>query len=134
MLAVMLTTDLVCLVVNALWGFALVIFEVMAKTRIAGVEWNKGNREKTPELPAWVHRISRAVANHKENFPLFLTGVLVVHLAGKNDGVAAIACIVYVVARALHGIIYIAGIEGVRSAFFLVGCIATAVVYSRLLF
>lgn len=127
-----MTIDLVCLVANAFWGLALVLFEVMAKTRLAGVAWNKSNRETTPELPAWVHRISRALANHKENFPLFLTGVLVVHLVGKNDGVGAIACIVYVVARALHAVVYIAGIEGVRSAFFLVGCIATLVVYSRL--
>ena len=129
-----MTTDLVFLVANALWGFALVMFEVMAKTRVAGVEWNKGNRETTPELPAWVGRISRALANHKENFPLFLTGVLVVHLAGKNDGVAVIACGVYVVARALHSVVYIAGIQGVRSALFLVGFASTAVLYSRLLF
>jgi len=129
-----MTTDLACLVANAIWGFALVIFEVMAKTKVAGVAWNRGNREKTPEVPAWVDRVGRALANHKENFPIFLTGVLVVHLTGKNDGVATIACIVYVVARALHAIVYIAGIEGVRSAFFVIGCIGTLVVYSRLLF
>jgi uncharacterized MAPEG superfamily protein len=127
-----MTIDLACLVANALWGVLLIGIEVIGKTRVAGTQWNLGNREKEPAFPAWVDRASRALANHKENFPFFLTAVLVVHLTGHANKVSAIACIVYVVARAAHGLIYVAGVKGLRSGAFLVGTAATFVVLSRL--
>lgn len=126
-----MTTDLACLVASALWGLGLTFFEVGAKTRVAGVAWNKGNRDTQPKVPAWVDRAGRALANHKENFPLFLTAVVVAHLLGKNDGVVAIACIAFVVARALHAVVYIAGIEGVRSLFFVAGLGAVLTIFAR---
>lgn len=128
-----MTTELGCLVANALWGLVLVGIEIMGKTRVAGPEWNAGNREQEPEFPAWIERTSRALANHKENFPVFLTAVLVVHLTGQADKVSAIAAIVYVVARAGHGILYVAGVKKVRTLVFMIGTVATLVVFSRLL-
>lgn len=127
-----MSTDLWCLVVNALWGVALVQIEVTGKTRVAGTAWNMGNREKTPEFTGWVDRAGKALANHKENFPLFLTAVLVVHLSGAADRISAIACIVYVIARAAHGLLYIGGITKVRSAAFLVGAASVIVLLTRL--
>lgn len=127
-----MSTDLWCLVVNALWGVALVQIEVTGKTKAAGTAWNIGNREKTPAFPAWVDRTTRALNNHKETFPLFLTAVLVVHLSGAADRISAIACIVYVLARAAHGLLYIAGITKLRSAAFLVGAAAVIVLLTRL--
>lgn len=127
-----MTTDLTCLVVNALWGLGLVLLEIAGKTRVAGPKWNAGNRESEPEFPAWIRRTGRALANHKENFPLFLTAVVVVALAHEADRTSAAASIVYVVSRALHAICYIAGVKGARSAFFSVGLVATLVILSRL--
>jgi len=127
------TVDLACLVINALWGLLLVFIEIGGKTRLAGTAWNAGNRDTAPEFPAWIDRAGRALANHKENFPLFLTAVLVVHVAGRADRVSAIASVAYVVARAAHGLLYIAGIPGLRSAVFLAGTLAALAVFSRLL-
>jgi uncharacterized MAPEG superfamily protein len=128
----MMTVDLWCLAANALWGFALVLFEIGGKTRAAGTAWNTGNRENEPEVPAWVDRTGRALSNHKENFPLFLTAVVVVQLAGKADRVSAIAAATYVLARVLHGALYMAGIKGLRSAAWSLGTVAVVVVLSRL--
>lgn len=127
-----MTTDLWCLVANAIWGWALVSFEGSAKTRAAGLEWNQGNRETEPDVPAWVKRCGRAIANHKENFPFFLTAVVVVHLAGKADRWSAIAAVLYVIARALHGVLYTAGVTRLRSLAYLVGIGATFAIVSRL--
>src|SRR5262249_40616160 len=113
------TTDLGCLVANALWGGALVSAEIFGKTRTAGTDWNLGNRAEEPSFPEWVRRASRALANHKENFPLFLTAVIVVHLTGRADQTSAIASVVYVIARALHGLLYIRGLKVARSAAYL---------------
>lgn len=128
-----MTIDLTCLVLNALWGFALVLIEIGGKTRIAGREWNAGNRDTAPVFPAWIDRTGRALNNHKENFPLFLTAVVVVHLAGKGDKVSAIGCIAYVIARVLHGALYIGGVVRVRSMLFTAGALATGVVFTNLL-
>lgn len=128
-----MTTDLWCLVANAIWGWVLVNIEAVGKTRAAGTEWNMGNRDVDPEVPPWVLRARRAVANHKENFPFFLAAVVVVHLAGKADRVSALAAIVYVIARVAHGLIYIAGMTKIRSAAYLFGLAATFAIFSRLL-
>jgi uncharacterized MAPEG superfamily protein len=128
-----MTVELGCLVANAVWGFLLVLVEIWGKTRVAGPKWNAGNRDAAPPFPAWIDRTSRALANHKENFPLFLTAVVVVHLAGRADRTSAIAAVVFVLARLAHGVIYIAGVTGLRSAAFVVGTVASLVVLSRLL-
>ncbi|MFO0741618.1 MAG: MAPEG family protein [Labilithrix sp.] len=127
-----MSTDLWCLVANALWGVVLVQAEVIGKTKAAGKEWNIGNRDTEPEWPAWVKRSAKALANHKENFPVFLTAVLVVHLSGAADRTSAIACIVYVIARAVHGLLYIGGVTKVRSVAFLVGAASVLVLLTRL--
>lgn len=129
-----MTADLWCLVVSALTGLVLTFVEVSAKTKIAGVEWNAGNRDEQPKVPPWVERTGRAIANHKENFPLFLTAVLVTHLAGKADRTTAIASAVYVVARIVYSLLYIGGVKRVRSLAFVVGLGATLVIFSRVFF
>ena len=128
-----MTTDLWCLVVNALWGAALVFVEVFGKTKAGGPEWNAGNRDTQPKVDPWVERAGRALANHKENFPLFLVAVVVVALAGKADHLSAYAAIAYVVFRALHAVIYIAGITKVRSLMFVLALACPFVILSRLL-
>ena len=72
-----------------------------------------GNRDRAAEFPAWVDRAGRALANHKENFPLFLTAVLVVTLTARGDALSVWGSIVYVVARIVHGLVYVAGVTGI---------------------
>ena len=127
-----MSTDLWCLVVNAVWGVVLVQAEVIGKTKTAGRDWNLGNRDTEPTFPAWVQRTTRALNNHKETFPLFLTAVLVVHLSGAADRTSAIACVVYVIARFAHALLYMGGITKLRSAAFMVGAGACIVLLTRL--
>ncbi len=132
MLGTSMTVDLACLVLNALWGLVLVLIEIMGKTRIAGAAWNAGNRDTEPELPGWLQRAGRALSNHKDNFPLVLTAVVVVQLAHANNRTSAAAAIVYVVARAVHGLLYIVGVKGVRTIAYLTGVAATLVILGQL--
>ncbi len=127
-----MTVDLTCLVLNALWGLVLVFVEITGKTRAGGPAWNAGNRDTEPEVPEWVKRAGRALSNHKENFPLFLTAVIVVHLAHANDSTSAVAAVTYVVARVLHGAFYIGGVKRVRTLVFIVGTLSNFVILSRL--
>ncbi|MEZ4240708.1 MAG: MAPEG family protein [Myxococcota bacterium] len=124
-----MTVELACLALNALWGFVLVFVEIYGKTRQAGPAWNAGNRANEPEFAAWVGRAGRALDNHKENFPLFFAGVVVVTLAGQADTISAVGAVTYAVARVLHGVIYIAGITGLRTAVWMVGTLGVLAIY-----
>lgn len=128
-----MTIELTCLVANTLWGFLLVMIEILGKTRLAGPAWNAGNRDQEQSFPPWIQRTGRALDNHKENFPLFLTAVLVCTLSHHTDRITAAAAIAYVVLRALHGVIYIAGVKGLRSLSYLGGIACVFVLFSRLL-
>ncbi|MDX2020306.1 MAG: MAPEG family protein [Deltaproteobacteria bacterium] len=128
-----MTTELWCLVGNALWGLGLVMLEITGKTAVAGSAWNSGNRETSPVFPVWVQRAGRALANHQENFPLFAVAVLVVHLAGKEDSISGTAALAYVAARAVHGVLYVAGVTKLRTLAFLVGLCSVFAILSRLL-
>lgn len=127
-----MTLDLWCLVANALWGFVLVLIEIAGKTSAAGAAWNRGNRDASQSFPAWTDRAGRALTNHKENFPMFLTAVLVVQLAGRADRVSGYASITYMTARLLHAALYIGGVTGVRTAVWWGGVLSTLVIFSRL--
>lgn len=127
-----MTTELWCLVVNALWGLGLIMLEVAGKTAVAGTVWNNGNRDVSPVFPGWVQRTGRALSNHKENFPLFAVAVLVVHMASKEDRISSIAAVAYVSARALHGLLYVAGVTKLRTLAYLAGMGCVFVVLSRL--
>jgi uncharacterized MAPEG superfamily protein len=129
-----MTTDLWCLVAFALWGVALVAFESSSKTRLGGVAWSLGNRDAQPDaLPPWLQRAGRALNNHKENFPLFATAVLVLHITGHANHLTALGAIVFLVARVLHGVIYMAGITTLRSVVWFVALGANLFMLGQLL-
>jgi uncharacterized MAPEG superfamily protein len=127
-----MTTELWCLVAFALWGLVLVSIDSLSKTRLNGPKWGLGNRDTQPELPAWLQRTARAIANHKENFPLFATAIVVVTLVGRTNTITAWAAIIYLVARVLHGVIYIAGLTTVRTLVWLVALVANLAILGQL--
>ena len=106
--------------------------EITGKTATAGTAWSSGNRSDTPVFPPWVQRAGRALANHKENLPLFAVAVVVVHLASRADRISAMAAVGYVVARALHGLLYVAGVTKLRTVVWLLGFFCNMVLLSRL--
>lgn len=111
-----MTTDLICLIVLALWSIPLNHIPAIARISAAGsVKWGLGNRDTTPEMPPWVGRADRAQRNHHDNLAMIAAVILVAHIAGKADETTAIASIVLVSLRILHGIFYVLGIGPVRS-------------------
>lgn len=69
-------------------------------------------------------RSNRAHAAHLngfESFPVFVAGVLMAQLAGVGVGTINLLAIVFVVARVLHGVFYVANVQALRSLVWLVG-------------
>jgi uncharacterized MAPEG superfamily protein len=98
-----------------------------AKRRAYGDEWLVSNRDMAglPSLPGWGERAERALANLKENYPAFAVAILILAVTGQFTMGTAIASIVFVAARILHMIVYIAGWVWPRTLFWVIGWLAT---------
>jgi uncharacterized MAPEG superfamily protein len=110
-----MTVDLICLMVLALWSIPLNHIPAVARVSSSGVKWGIGNRETAPATQPWVGRADRAQRNHHDNLAMIAVIVLTAQLTEQNDGVTAIASIVMVSLRIMHGILYMLGIGGARS-------------------
>ena len=69
-------------------------------------------------------RSNRAHAAHLngfESFPAFVAGVLMAQLAGVAPTTINLLAIVFVIARVLHGVFYVANVQALRSLVWLVG-------------
>lgn len=128
-----MTTDLWMLGLFTLWGLVLIYVPASGRLLSAGVAWGLGNRETRPEFAPWIGRAERALTNHAENWPLFATAVVLVHLAGKGDALSAVACQVFLGARMAHALLYLVGVVGARTLSYYVGVGAMFTVWSRLL-
>lgn len=101
-----------CVLVAALLPY---VWTVVAKA--------SGERYDNREPRAWlarqtsprVQRANAAQLNAFEAFPMFAAGVALAHLTGVPDARIAILAIVFVLARVLHGLFYVAGIAVARS-------------------
>ena len=71
--------------------------------------------------PPWARRAKRAHANAIENLVVFASLVLAVQLADAGNAATALACAVYFFARAVHYVVYTAGVPVARTLSFLAG-------------
>ncbi|VVE78826.1 MAPEG family protein [Pandoraea sputorum] len=75
--------------------------------------------------PAWMQRAKRAHANALENLAVFAPLVLIAAIVGISTPVTVFAAKLYLIARLVHYVVYVAGIPVVRTLAFLVGFGAT---------
>lgn len=99
------------------------------KGHLAGLAWGSGNRDTTPDFPAWVDRLSRAHLNLLENLPTFVGVILIAHVTGVHDQLTVWAAWLFVAARLVYIVIYGLGITflSIRTLlfFFSLGCVFT---------
>lgn len=82
---------------------------------------------------AWITRqdsprLQRAHAAHLnafEAFPIFAAGVALASLAGIADERIALLSVVFIIARILHGVLYLTGHATLRSLAWLVGIVCS---------
>jgi uncharacterized MAPEG superfamily protein len=82
---------------------------------------NKHPRLQCAQLEGPGARAFAAQQNAWEALPIFASAVLVAHLAGVAEDQAATAAVVFVVARVLYPVFYIANLDILRSLSFMVG-------------
>lgn len=128
-----MTVDLACLLMLALWSLPLNHIPAIARVRKSGIAWGLSNRETSPPVAAWVGRADRAQRNHHDNLPLIAIVILIAQVIGQTDGVTALASVVVLVMRLIHGLAYLAGQTVPRSAAYFGSILALLVIVGRIL-
>lgn len=116
-----MTTPFVCLMIVVLLPYALSTLGGYFKVKQFGTLDNKYPRIQGAQLEGIGARTWAAQANAWEATAVFTAAVLVAHAAGADPGKSATAAIVFVVARVLHALCYLANLDVLRSLVFLVG-------------
>jgi uncharacterized MAPEG superfamily protein len=86
---------------------------------------NKQPRRQSVRLTGAGGRAWGAELNAIESFPPFAAAVCIAHLAGADPERAALLSWVWVGARVLHLVMYLADLDYLRSAVWFVGVLAT---------
>jgi uncharacterized MAPEG superfamily protein len=128
-----MTTDLICLLILALWSIPLNHIPAFGRVSEAGLEWAAGNRDQMVKGPSWVGRADRAQRNHHDNLAMIAVVILIAHFTNQADSVTANAAIAILIFRLLHGVAYFAGIGIVRSLSYLGSIVGLGVIVWRIL-
>src|SRR5512143_165970 len=114
-----MTTDLWMLAWSAVLCLVIPYPGIAVLLRMpGGMAWGVGNRDTTFAVPPWLERTRRAHANMVENLVPFACLVLVAHVGGKANARTAFATELFLAARVVYTLVYMAGITPLRTLLF----------------
>lgn len=112
----MIAFELQMLAASVVLGFVHIAFASFAATAQRGVAWNVSSREQNvAPLTGAAGRLSRALSNFMETFPLFAAMALAVVLAEKGSQLSEWGAGLYLAARVVYLPLYGFGVPVVRS-------------------
>lgn len=124
-----MTVPFWCLLIAVLMPIALSWIGGYYRHRQLGTVDNKHPRQQAMQLEGAGARAYAAQQNAWEAAIVFTGAVLVAHLSGAQGEQASMAAILFIIARLLHAVFYIANIDMLRSLSFLVGLGASIWLY-----
>lgn len=110
-----MTTPQWCLAIATFLPIVLAMVGGTLRKRQFGELDNKYPRQQQARLEGAAARALAAQQNAWEALAMFVPAVLVAHLNGATTGQASTAALLFVAARILHGIFYLANIDLLRS-------------------
>ena len=116
-----MTTPFWCILVAILLPYLFAGVSGYHKSKQFGQIDNREPRGQAARLEGAGARAYAAQQNAWEALPVFGLSVVVAHLAGADPGASALASVLFVVARVLHGVCYVADLATPRSLVFTVG-------------
>ncbi len=88
---------------------------------VRGLLETVGYPESPKPMASWANRMKGAHSNAVENLVVFASLVLVAHVAGVNNEITVLACVIYFWARLIHFAVYAFRIPWIRTLAFVVG-------------
>lgn len=116
-----MTTPFWCLLIAVFIPYVLAGTSGYFKAKQFGAIDNNNPRAQAAQLTGAGARAWAAQQNAWEALAVFTAAVVVAHLAGADAGRSAMAAQLFLGARVLHAIFYIADLATARSAIFFVG-------------
>ena len=111
-----MSAELWLLVLSIVLGFVHIILQAQSANRERGLRWNAGPRDETmPPLTGVAGRLSRALQNFLETFPLFAASVLIAQAVNLHNGLTLWGAGLYVVGRSAYLPLYASGVPYIRS-------------------
>jgi len=124
-----MTIPLFCIFLALCLTMASKIPVALAMARLPGGYDNHNPRDQQSALEGWGRRALAAHQNAFEAFAPFAAAVLVAHVAGGSSVWLVRLAIVFVIARVLYNLLYIADIDWVRSLVWTVGFGCTIAIF-----
>jgi uncharacterized MAPEG superfamily protein len=124
---------------SLVWGgvllFILITLSANANVSAMGMPWGIGNRDQAATTTGWGARARRAYLNHLENLLIYASIAIPAHLAGVSTELSILGAQIFIIARILYAIIYVAGwtVLGVRTIAWFAGVVGTALIFIALL-
>lgn len=119
------------------WATLLTLVQAVVAVQGAmmqvGLSTLAGNREGMPELKGWAGRATRAHRNMLENLVLFAALVLVAAIADKTNSTTLLGAQIFLYARIVYALVYIAGIPWLRTAVWTVSVVGLAMIFVQLI-
>jgi uncharacterized MAPEG superfamily protein len=116
-----MTTPFWCLLAAVVLPYLLAFTGASYRKRELGSVDNRNPRLQVQQLTGTGARCYAAQQNAWEALAVFTAAVTVAHLAGADAGKSAIAALVFIAARVLHAVCYIADQDKLRSLAFITG-------------
>ncbi len=106
------------------WALVLAIVQIMLpallRNRETGMAYNAGPRDEPAPPPGKLTaRLERAKANLLETLPVFIGGILIAHVAGREGALTMAGAALYLLARLIYVPLYALGVPYLRSCAFL---------------
>lgn len=129
-----MTPDLSYLSYTALLTAALWIPYVVCQVMTSGPLAPTNYRDPTPRpVPLWGRRADRAYLNAIEVFAPFAALVIIVHVAGKSNGMTAFWAAWFFWTRVIHAVVYWLAIPYIRTLAFTAGFVGVIGIFSQLI-
>jgi uncharacterized MAPEG superfamily protein len=111
-----------CLFITVLIPYVLAgIGVAQRQAQLGSVDNKDWRKNQLPALTGLGSRVYAAQANTWEAVALFTAAVTVAHLAGADPESSTLAAILFLAARVLHTVLYLADLDKLRSLIFVVG-------------
>ncbi|MEX0838414.1 MAG: MAPEG family protein [Parvibaculum sp.] len=124
---------------SLVWGgvllFILILLSANANVSAMGMGWGISNRDQAATTTGWGARARRAYLNHLENLLIYASIAVPAHLAGVSTELSILGAQIFIIARILYAIIYVAGwtVLGIRTIAWFAGVVGTALIFIALL-
>ncbi|MFZ5834628.1 MAG: MAPEG family protein [Pseudomonadota bacterium] len=116
------------------WSTVLLIVLIMtsanANVMAMGMAWGFGNRDEPSHVTGWGARARRTYLNHLENLLIFGLLIIVAHLANVHTPLTILGAQLFLAARIVYAVLYIAGISALasRTLAYFAGLVATLMI------